>query len=83
LEGGCQVPIGTYGRIVEGHLKLDAIVGSLDGKTVVKGTINGSPSEADLLGTRLAENLMRDGADEILQQIRGSSYEAEKAEADV
>jgi hydroxymethylbilane synthase len=83
LEGGCQVPIGTYGRIVDGRLELDAIVGSLDGKTVVRGATGGSPSEADSLGTGLAERLLLDGADEILRQIRGASHEAERAEADV
>jgi hydroxymethylbilane synthase len=83
LEGGCQVPIGTYARIVDGRLELDAIVGSLDGKTIVKGTIGGSPSQSESLGTKLAERLLLDGAEEILREIRGASHEAEKTEADV
>jgi hydroxymethylbilane synthase len=83
LEGGCQVPIGTYARVVEGRLELDAIVGSLDGKTVVKGYTNGPPMEAESLGTRLAEKLLLDGADEVLRQIRGVSHEAERPDADV
>lgn len=75
LEGGCQIPIGAYGRIERGGgdamLRLDAMVGSLDGRTIVRGSVSGRPSDADQVGVRLAEQLLRDGAGEILQSIRG------------
>jgi hydroxymethylbilane synthase len=68
------VPIGTYGRVVEGNgvhrLVLDAIVGSLDGRTVVRGAVEGDPAEAALLGSRLAELLLERGARAILADIR-------------
>jgi hydroxymethylbilane synthase len=75
LEGGCQIPIGTYGRMEganEPALVLDAIVGSLDGRKVVKGSIRGNPPHAESLGTQLAETLLADGADEILREIRAA-----------
>lgn len=71
LEGGCQVPIGTFGRVVENQvLRLDALVGSLDGRTIVRGLIHGEPSNARRLGEELAEQLLRAGADRILEAIR-------------
>jgi hydroxymethylbilane synthase len=75
LEGGCQVPIGAFGRVVPdplrgATLKLDAMVGSLDGRTVVRDKIEGDPAEADSLGTLLAARLLAYGAEEILRQIR-------------
>jgi hydroxymethylbilane synthase len=70
LEGGCQVPIGTFGRIESGVLRLDAMVGSLDGRTTVRGKIEGPPGEGEVLGTQLATILRAEGADEILQEIR-------------
>lgn len=73
LEGGCQIPIGTFGRIEHGKFVLDAMVGSLDGKRIVRGSINGSPDEAGLLGVRLAEELLDRGAKEILDEIRKSN----------
>ncbi|HEX9006358.1 MAG TPA: hydroxymethylbilane synthase [Bacteroidota bacterium] len=77
LQGGCQVPIGTYGRLEpDGRLILDAVVGSLDGKTVVRGQCRGNPDEAERLGTRLAEQLITDGAGPILQEIRGLARDA-------
>lgn len=78
LEGGCQVPIGTFGRVEreggENVLKLDALVGSLDGKTIVRGKMHGNPATAELIGKRLADVLLQGGADRILEETRGSSF---------
>ncbi|HXX65429.1 MAG TPA: hydroxymethylbilane synthase [Bacteroidota bacterium] len=84
LEGGCQVPIGTYGRIaadVSGVsvLHLDAMVGSLDGKHVIRGKIHGGPEEAERLGTSLAETLLSGGAERILREIRAMTPQHEPA----
>jgi len=77
LEGGCQVPIGTYGRleIERGQkvLKLDAIVGSLNGKNIVRGRTHGAVARAEILGTSLAETLIASGANRILASIRSAS----------
>jgi len=81
LEGGCQVPIGTYGRVTgDQHgtptLMLDAMVGSLDGRQVVRGTISGSPAEAERLGQALANNLLNKGARAILDAIRADAHDS-------
>ncbi len=70
LEGGCQVPIGTYGRLEEGEFKLDAFVGSIDGGRVVRGEIAGSPNDSESLGAELATQLLSRGGKEILDEIR-------------
>jgi hydroxymethylbilane synthase len=75
LEGGCQIPIGAYAQIetddgLEPRLTLDALVGSLDGNTLVRDQAAGSPGEAEQLGIALAESLLRAGADQILRKIR-------------
>ena len=70
LEGGCQIPIGTYGRIESGKFFLDAVVGSIDGKKIVRGTIDGATGDSEKLGVSLAQELLSKGADEILRDIR-------------
>ena len=70
LEGGCQIPIGTYGRIESGRFFLDAVVGSIDGKKMVRGTINGTPNDSEKLGIALAKELLNNGADTVLREIR-------------
>jgi len=70
LEGGCQIPIGAYGRIDGTQFLMDAVVGSLDGKTMIRGTVRGNLKESEALGIRLAEELLQKGADKILEEIR-------------
>lgn len=70
LEGGCQIPIGTFGRIDDNEFHLDAIIGSLDGKKIVRGKTHGEPDQAEELGRELAETLLKSGGREILDQIR-------------
>ncbi len=72
LEGGCQIPIGTFGRIESGEFILDAMVGSIDGKRTVRGSIRGAAKDSEKLGTALARELLSKGADKILAEIRMS-----------
>jgi hydroxymethylbilane synthase len=82
VEGGCQVPLGAYARIENGVFMMEALIGSLDGKKVVRSTIHGDPSEADRLATALAKTLLRGGGDKILREIRvGALREVPVAEA--
>ncbi len=70
LEGGCQIPIGAFGRIDNGVFKLDALIGSLDGKRIVRDSIEGKPEESEKSGIELAEKLLKNGGEEILKEIR-------------
>ena len=72
LEGGCQVPIGAYARQDGDILCIDAVVGSLDGKRIIRDRIEGAPADAQVLGEKLAEKLRQQGADSILAEIRAS-----------
>ncbi len=70
LEGGCQIPIGTYGRIESGQFCLDAVVGSVDGKQMVRGAASGPAADSAHIGISLAQELLNKGADKILEEIR-------------
>lgn len=69
LEGGCQVPIGVNTSIEGDTLTLIGIVASLDGQRMAKGTVSGTPAEAEQLGIQLAAQLRQEGAQEILDEI--------------
>jgi len=71
LEGGCQVPIACYGQMVNGKLHLIGLVGSVDGKRIIKETIEGEADKAEKLGVTLAEKLLSKGADVILREVYG------------
>ena len=70
LEGGCQVPIGIYAELEDESLVLTGMVASLDGVEVITAFIGGDINDAESLGIELAEDLLANGAAEILKQIR-------------
>jgi hydroxymethylbilane synthase len=69
LEGGCQVPIGAYAEVKPNGLYLFASVGSIDGTIQYRKKIRGSKKEPENLGKRLADDLLKAGAKEILEEI--------------
>jgi hydroxymethylbilane synthase len=70
LEGGCQVPIGALGRVEGDTLHLEATVVSLDGTQSVRFKTSGPVQQAEQLGLELAEQLLKNGASQILEQVR-------------
>lgn len=69
LEGGCQVPIGSYALLDGDELWLRALVGEPDGTTIVRGEIRGTRQDAESLGIELAHQLLDQGAKEILTKL--------------
>ncbi|KJS22540.1 MAG: hypothetical protein VR72_05740 [Clostridiaceae bacterium BRH_c20a] len=70
LEGGCQIPIGAFGEITNNQLKLTAIVGSIDGKVVIRDSFSDECDNAEKIGVHLANLLKEKGANTILNEIR-------------
>ena len=71
LQGGCQVPIGAHTEIVfPVNLKLEAVVCSLDGTTIIRDSIEGKIDDFADIGYELAYKLLRMGGDTILEEIR-------------
>lgn len=68
LEGGCHVPVGALAEEQDEKLYLEAIVGSLDGKVVLREKMYGSCTEPQALGLQVAEHLKKQGAAELLEK---------------
>jgi hydroxymethylbilane synthase len=66
LEGGCSAPIGALAEIVEGEqdeeLWVRSVALSPDGALAVRRSAAGDPTDAVGFGTRLAEEMLADGA---------------------
>lgn len=74
LEGGCQVPIGSFAVITENSkneevLYLRGLVGAVDGSELIECEIEGPLVDGEKLGHALAQELLSRGADKILQQV--------------
>jgi len=69
LEGGCQVPVAAYARPEGTTLRVDGLVGSTDGKRLIRHHVEGPVDNAESLGIELAEILLGKGAKEILDEV--------------
>lgn len=69
LQGGCQVPIAGYATLQGEQLHLTSLVGSLDGKTIIRAAKTAARTEAEQLGKLVAEQLLAQGAATILAEI--------------
>lgn len=70
LGGGCQVPVGAFAEIIDGVLRVTAIVISPDGKRQLKAYAHGSPDAAEEIGRAAGEELVRCGARAILDESK-------------
>jgi len=69
LDGGCQVPIGAYAKTEDNLITLKGLVSSLDGKIIHKSEIVGPIDDAINIGQDLGEELLKMGANEILEKL--------------
>jgi hydroxymethylbilane synthase len=70
LRGGCLAPIGAWGRVEQGTLKLDAVVLSADGQTKISGAQAGLPQHAEAIGKAVAHQLHQQGSDDLIAESR-------------
>lgn len=70
VEGGCQVPVGVYAQVDKNNnLTVEAVIGSIDGKTLIRDSLSGKRKDADKLGRNLAETILQNGGLAIMQSL--------------
>lgn len=75
LQGGCQVPIACFAVSdpdAADQLWVRGLVGSPDGRLVLRSEQRGKRSDANALGVAVAEDLLSQGAGKILSEVYGS-----------
>ncbi|MDR1125532.1 MAG: hydroxymethylbilane synthase [Deltaproteobacteria bacterium] len=83
LDGGCQTPIAVLARVMDQagrELTLEGLVADVRGRRLVRGKLAGSFDNPLELGQRLADQLLRAGAREILEEIYASLAADESAD---
>jgi hydroxymethylbilane synthase len=73
LEAGCSAPIGALAEVAEGddgdELWLRAVVAAVDGSRLVRLSASGPPETAERVGSDLADEMLREGADVIMHEV--------------
>jgi hydroxymethylbilane synthase len=72
LGGGCLVPLGAWAVVEGSGLWLRGAVLAPDGSRRIAGEARGPLDQAEVVGGRLAEELIRQGAAEVLGLARAS-----------
>lgn len=70
MEGGCQVPVACYTEAVGEKMRISGMIASLNGKTLIRKSIECVPDELSEKAIELAFSILEDGGKEILETIR-------------
>jgi hydroxymethylbilane synthase len=70
LGGGCQMPIGAYAHVSAGQMTLSAVVLSLDGARALRAESRGEMHESRRIGAAVADDLLAQGAEQILSEVQ-------------
>ncbi|WAE53165.1 hydroxymethylbilane synthase [Stutzerimonas sp. R40042] len=76
LNGGCQVPIACYAVLEGEQLWLRGLVGQPDGTVLLRAEGRAPAAEAEVLGVQVAEELLAQGAEQILKAVYGEAGHA-------
>ena len=70
LEGGCRVPIGAVGNANGNNLSLFGCVYSLNERKKISASAQGTLADAETLGKKIGEALIKQGAKELEKEWR-------------
>ncbi len=70
LEGSCHIPVGCFARYSGNDIFLTGIVASIDGTRIIKHSLHAQPDEIKQKGIELAEILLKNGAEEVLENLK-------------
>lgn len=67
LGGGCAVPIAAHASVLDLRLDMIGVVARPDGSRLIRAQASGASSDPDAVGRALSEDLLGQGAREILE----------------
>jgi hydroxymethylbilane synthase len=70
LEGGCTAPIGALATVIDGEIRFEGILTSIDGKEKIHIEKTASTDDYEALGDMCAEEVLENGGHEIMRVIR-------------
>jgi hydroxymethylbilane synthase len=69
LGGGCQLPVAAFGKRMGNDLLLRAMMGSIDGRIMIRDELKGAIETVKSLGVELAERILSRGGQALLDQV--------------
>lgn len=72
MHGGCSIPLGVYSQISGDNIIIYAVISDVEGDKYIKRSMTGHVNQANECAKKLAQELLKAGGREILDQIRDS-----------
>ena len=69
LGGGCQLPIAGFAKTSGNEMAVEGLVGSLDGRIVIRRQVRGPEEAFAALGEDLAERILAEGGRKLLDVL--------------
>jgi len=69
LGGGCQLPIAAYAKKTGEEILIGGLVGSVDGRVMIRHEMRGPAADFGILGRELADHILAQGGRAILDQV--------------
>ncbi len=69
LQGGCQVPIAGFATLNGDNIEMNGLVGEPDGSVICRASATGDRHDPESVGLAVAEDLLNQGAAEILNKL--------------
>lgn len=73
LEGGCQIPVGSYTHIDGENFHITGFISSIDGSVFLKESASSHIDKATDTSINIAKKLYANGGNDILESIRQSN----------
>jgi hydroxymethylbilane synthase len=70
MGGSCRTPLAAKGTVKDDRIHLTALIASPDGKKLIRGEQEGPHTAVEYIGISLAERLLAQGGQEILEELQ-------------
>jgi len=70
LNASCESPVAAHAEVRDNELLLNGLVARPDGSEVLRGSMRGRLSDGPLLGKGLAADLIKKGAEKLLEPVQ-------------
>ena len=71
-KAGCRMPVAALATIAGARMTMEGLIISLDGRKMIRLRCEGPRENAQVLGTRLARQVLKNGGAQILKEIRNA-----------
>ena len=69
LGGGCQLPIASFAKKTGENILLKGLVGSVDGRVMIRHEVKGLAVDFEALGRELADHILAQGGRALLDEV--------------